>query len=1197
LYLKRLEIQGFKSFADKTIINFDKRITAIVGPNGSGKSNIADSLRWVLGEQSIKNLRGTKMEDIIFSGTDKRKPLGFAEVIIVFDNSDNFIPLDYTEISVSRRMYRSGDSEFFINKNPCRLKDIKELFSDTGIGKEGYSIISQGKIEDIISTNPENRKLIFEEAAGIVRYKLNRQDALKKLEKTNANILRISDLISEINNQVISLKSERDKAIKYKSIFDEIKNIDLIIAKKNYCELVNEVNSKIKNLKYCKEEILNIEKKVEKLINDEQEFKTSLIELDKTIDEKRNLKLEVVQNYEKNRNLESLLIEKISHNNDEIERLKKEIATLDESIDTNKNDIHIIKGQIEEIKDESNKCVIEISNLENIKIKLGIDLENVINQLKKSNEKVLRLHSYASEIKSEIYSLETFVNNIKSRIEKIDNSIHEYINIDNNLSIEISSLESKLNNLDEKINNIEKKIMNLNIEYSSTEGDLLKYEEQLLNLKQAKIKASTTLKLHQELESNFDGYYNSTKEIIKLINTDNKYKEHFIGIVNDLFIVERKYLKAIETSLGSSIQNIVVKDEYSAKIFINYLKEEKKGRATFLPVNGVNHKNIDLSSYDKNKFGILGLANDLISYDSNLYKIFSYLLGKTIIIENLDKALEFNKFTSRKYRIVTLDGDLLSPGGSITGGHKANENQGILARKVIIEELNNEIKKIDNNLKSTQQVTNNLAIEKQKIYQNIKELKDEYNSLSVEMSKLRNQIEQKKSHQNISNKELVNKRNEYNDLLMECERLEEKISKLKTELNKTNIDLENETSINNKQKILNQNINKELSEINDKISDLKFRIKINENTINEMEKRIIKLNEDTNSLISKISENKKTINSLDKINTEHMNELNKIKENIKLLELQEEAEKEILNEIIIKKEKLQNQMNVIQNQLKNENNILSKMMKESNQIELEFEKQNLALNNLIVRINETYKIDITNYEIKIPDNLDYDILNTELKKLNDDLTRIGEVNLSTIDEYEKAKNRYDFMTSQLNDLIKAKADVEMVISEINSKIKKQFFETIREIDINFNSIYKELFGGGSANLIINNKDDIEKNEVEIMIQPPGKKMQNITLLSGGEKSLTAIALLFAILRTKPSPFCVLDEIDAALDEANILRFTSYLSRFKEKTQFILITHRKTSMQIAEYLYGISMQNEGISKVLSIKLDDYDEEIDRITKEA
>ena len=1197
MYLKKIEIQGFKSFAERTSINFDQKITAIVGPNGSGKSNIADALRWVLGEQSIRNLRGNKMEDVIFSGTEKKKPLGFAEVTIIFDNTDNFIPLEYSEISISRRMYRSGESEFFINKSPCRLKDIKELFADTGIGKEGYSIIGQGKIEDIISSHPENRRLIFEEAAGIVKYKLNKQDAIRKLDKTNANIMRISDLLNEVDNQKSTLKKEAEKAMAYQSLFNRIKNIDLALTKNNYNELIKYIDEKKQELKKFIEEKNAIENIIKSMTCEQQKWQNKISDIERLIEDKRNIKLETMQNYEKSKNTEAMTLEKIFYNNNEIERLNNELIKTKKSIALNRKEIQIVSNQMEDLQKDCDNAFKELQTLEESRIKLKKRLEENTKSLKLSDENMLKLHTLYSEAKSEISSVETFITNIVQRIGKIELSISEYNKSNNNLDIEITNMNGRIDLLDDELNRLSTIINELEHEKNQIDYELSNIEVEINKLEQDRIKTFTTLKLYLDLESNLEGYYTSTKEILKLINRDEKYNNTFIGIIKDLFKVEKKYAKAIEIALGSSIQNIVVRNEESAKRFIDFLKTEKKGRATFLPINGVNRSFLNIDNYDKSFFGIIGLANEIIKYDSHLDNVFSYLLGKTVIIDNLDNAFKFSKETNRKYRLVTLDGDVISPGGSITGGNKSSESNGILIRKVLIEELDSKLSKIDEDLNKLKNKKKTILNNEQAKAMKIKEIKNQFDTYMTELNSLKNMIEQRKSQEVFNSKEVNIKNAEKNDLLNELERLNKKLIELKNKSSELSVAIDNEKNNNTHYKSLDLEINKDLTDIDMQISDCKFRIKIDSKSIEDMNLRKIKLEEEIDDLNAKTSQDENLITDLKFKNEELKNILAKTRENIKELEEQKEKENNILEQILTRKENTNKEYYKLQDLLNSENNKLYKLEKEANTIEVELVKAEINLSNLIQRISDEYKENIAEIDISGLIIDDYNAISDDLLLLKNELNKLEGVNLGSIDEYERVKERHEFLSAQLDDLVRAKSDVERVISEINTKIKKQYLRTIKQIDENFNIIYKELFGGGIANIIINDEEDVENNDIQIMIQPPGKKMQNLSLLSGGEKSLTAIALLFAILKTKPSPFCVLDEIDAALDEANILRFTSYLSKFKDNTQFILITHRKTSMEIAESLYGISMQDEGISKVLSIKLDDFNEDSSEITREV
>lgn len=1187
MYLKKVDIQGFKSFADKTEVIFNDRITAIVGPNGSGKSNIADAIRWVLGEQSVKSLRGNKMEDVIFSGTEKRKALGYSEVSITFNNSEGKIPLEYREVVITRRMFRSGESEYYINKNTCRLKDIRELFMDTGIGKDGYSIIGQGKIDEILSNKPEDRRNIFEEASGIVKYKAKKQEALRKLERTRTNLIRIGDLLQEIKTQKDNLKIESDKAIEFQHLFNKLKKIDVNLLVMD----IDKINKKLKIIDK-KQIMLNEEREIienDNVAYDEHylEIKNDLALLEKQIEDKRILKLENMQSYEKSKTDLRIIEEKAIYLNKEIDRLEEELGkhTILLSNEHNKNTIDEELSLLIEQKKESISNQIEIVNSRN---ELVHDLGLQDSKTLELKNQMMLLYNNISDKRSEITTTALFLDNINKRNKQIDLELKgmnkEKLEIENNIKNFNNDLNTNKLFLVAKnsesltiINNAEK----MNEELVSLKNILIEKENELNN-------TTNSMELYKKMESQYEGYYQSVKDIVKVVTKNPELNKGFISVVAELFEVDKAYLKAIEIALGSSIQNIVVEDDLAAKRLIEYLKTEKKGRATFLPLNTVKANNISIPEKTKTDYNLLGTADELIKYNPKYKNIFKNLLGKTIVAKELDSAILYSKKADFKTRIVTLDGDLINPGGSLTGGSFKNSSISILNRKNIIKDLSKKIRAIKD---SVSEYNNTLKIKNENlsiINNNLNTVKLEEEKIKTKIINLINTIKNSSMDLDRINNDIQRIELEQEQLKTEADNLKNKEATLKKENDKMNTNmLELKAQIKESESILEE-LKTKKDKFDEEITDLKIIINQMDSEINE-KSRLISQNkkdlEDITSNIESITMKIKETKTLLLLNAE---EHNSIKTNLEKFTLSENSKSNDLNELIAIRDKKMGEFYEYGEKLKVYNKRLTQLERDINKLEIEKTRANIQIETITEKL-------ITDYDLDYKSALQYTFEVTDIKEernsviyLKDKIKLLGNVNISYIEEYKAVSERYDFLSKQLSDLNIAKEDIELVIKDIDRKMRISFKQTFDQINISFGETFSELFNGGKARLEIYEGEDILTSGIEIMAQPLGKKLQSLTLLSGGEKSLTAVALLFAILRVKPAPFCILDEIDASLDEANITRYTDYLQKLDKQTQFVLITHRKPTMEIADVLYGVTMEEDGISKLLSIKLKDFNE---------
>lgn len=1181
MYLKRLEMYGFKSFADKTVLDFMPGITTVIGPNGSGKSNISDCIRWILGEQSLKSLRGTKSEDIIFAGTQNRKALGYAEASLVIDNSDSKLPIEYNEVVVTRRIYRSGESGYFINKVPCRLKDVLELFMDTGIGKDGYSIIGQGKIDEILSNKSEDRRHIFEEAAGIVKYRTRKMDSEKKLEQTKLNLLRINDIISEIEANIEPLKIQSEKAKRFLSLRDELKNIEVGLFLYNIDDYKKQIQDILENIDIIETQKVKEDENLNNIQLEKEELKLQIDKLIEEIEKTQNLHFEgnkVKEQYNSEINVSS---ERISNNKENYLRFGEEIESLE-----NRN---------KELEEEKNQKQEKKDNLYLNKEKFEKELKEKEEELEKYSKtlsnKEIEIESKKQIVQKNIddrYEIIAQINKEKADFENFEKREHS---LKNDIQDTISELDNTRTNKEEKSKefySIDKKrteILQI-IEKMQKENEISQEKLKDFNVKlnsyqsEYRIKESR-LKFLIETEKEKEGYAKSVKLLLEAIERDSSLAKGVYGVLANLIQVDKKYEIAIEMSLGGAIQNIVTASEDEAKKLVNYLRENNLGRASFLPItsvrgtrlSGVNTKRIN---------GIIGLASDLIKYDKKYDGIILSLLGKTVIVEDIDSAVALAKQNGYKFRIVTLKGDIINPSGAISGGSTPNKTVSILGR-------GKEIKSLEEELKFIKEKIARVEKEKSEYENSISEILEEFNIKQKESQEL--EITYATEKQKIDNIEL------------EILKLDSKLAKLRTDLDscvkEKELNLNNQESLKEKVSDIDKqnetlnieieeftNLNKDnqkyIDDLNFDITNLKISVSSfdeSEVSINEIMERI---NADIKNNISSI-ENKKNLREKNLQETKELeNKIEEIKNKILKLEEEIDGSKEkvekLKNDRINKNEKLL----IIESDIENQNEKIEDIKNQISKLDLKKSKIELELNQVINKMWEEYELTPNNVE-NIEKAKNPSEVQKKVNSIRNEIKELGSVNIDAIKEYKEIKERYDFMSEQRLDLENSSNKLRKVINEMTETMKKQFTEQFKIINKNFGEVFAELFGGGKAELILSDKENILESGIEINVQPPGKKLQNMMLLSGGERAFTAIALLFAILKINPAPFCVLDEIEAALDDVNVYRFAEYLKKFSENSQFLVITHRKGTMEAADTVYGITMEEKGISKLLSMKL--------------
>lgn len=1179
MYLKKLELQGFKSFADKTVLEFMPGITTVIGPNGSGKSNISDAIRWVLGEQSMKSLRGSKTEDVIFAGTQNRKSLGFAEVSMVMDNSDQKLPIEYNEVTITRKLYRSGESGYYINKTPCRLKDVLELFMDTGIGKDGYSIIGQGKIDEILSNKSEERRHIFEEAAGIVKYRVRKAESEKKLEQTKLNLLRINDIISEIEANIEPTKIQAEKAKEYLRLRDELKSIEIGLFihnindyKKRIEEVINDQDIYNTQLVRENERLSNIQELKEKL-------RASLDNITEQIEKMQNLGFENEKKKEQIKADININLEKINNNNANFERLEKEIIENDERLKVLEEEINQKNDKKTNLTENKDKFVKELEEKEAELKKLTDKMSEKELDMETKKKKVEDNTDEKYEISNAISTLKANVENSNSRKKVVEEEIEVNISELDSSRMQKSEISQKFAEIEAKREKIKGDLNKIDEKRKESDAKLKEYDLKINQCESEIRMKDSRMKFLIETEKEKEGYIRSVKSILQDCEKDLSLKKGVHGVIANLISVPKEYETAIEMCLGQSMQNIVTDTEEDAKKLVEHLRKFNLGRASFLPITSVKGKKLDKI---KSERGVIGIASDLVKFDKKYEQIVLSLLGRTLIVDTMDNAIAIARKNSYGFRIVTLQGDVLNPSGAISGGSVSTKTVNILGRSREIEELKKTIadleKKVEKLKKDKSEYESSIEDLLEEIEGLENELKDieivyatekqRVSSIEEAVSKVEKRLEKLRDEKKSIEEQLKINEQTQNDL-------NEKISVIDEENKKLSEEIEEFSNHNKETQTIVDDLNFDITNL--KISVSSFDE--SEASINEIVERI---NNDIENL-KQSTENKKE----QKIKlTEENDKLEEL--NIKLNEEAENLLKEVSNSGT-KVEELKNDRITKNQKLEEaEENFTDQMEKiddlkeQVNKADVKKSKYEVELEQIISKMWDEYEITPNDPgEYEEPKNVAE--VQKQVNKIRGEMKELGSVNIDSIEEYKKLKERYDFMNEQRLDLETTMAKLRNVITDMTAVMKKQFEDRFRVINKNFSEVFVELFGGGKAELKLTDEDNILESGIEIEVQPPGKKLQNMMLLSGGERAFTAIALLFAILKINPAPFCVLDEIEAALDDVNVYRFAEYLKKFAKESQFLVITHRKGTMEAANTVYGITMQENGISKLLSLDL--------------
>lgn len=1187
MYLKSVELQGFKSFADKIYLDFNPGITAIVGPNGSGKSNISDAIRWVMGEQSIKSLRGSRMEDVIFSGTEVRKPQGFAEVSLVLDNAEHIFPVDYEEVTVTRRVYRSGEGEYFINKNACRLKDIHELFMDTGLGREGYSIVGQGKIDEILSNKSEDRRRIFEEAAGITKYKYRKNDAEKKLERTRENLTRVTDIMTELEGQIEPLRHQSEKAKKYLNLRDELKTIEVNASVVSIEKFREDLKMAEKEYDAVSESISSLQQETRETENEINKLYSDIADFDKESEELRLAREETQEQSSAGSNSINLSLANIEHFGENIERIKQEIQKC-------QNGMEQLDGLIEGYNISLEKLNTEGKEISVRKQALEKELEDTNSIFAEKSENVENIKSSVIDKTSEITSLQSKVANYNILIENFGSQREnaEAVLAKQKDGFEVLLLNNK--KLKESLAIVEKELTDCRTkeeEFSQRHKYISSKLVQMMEKKNHTLselsRRNSKKSVLEDMENDFEGYNRSVKSVMTAHSKGALQNYKIYGPLSNLVSTDKRYVTAIEVAMASVSQNIVTENEQDAKSAIKYLKDNRLGRATFMPVSTVKSRNIDVSAASKMQ-GFIAVAKELVEYDRQYDGVVGNVLGATVVADNIDNAIAMAAKCGHKFRIVTLDGEVMQAGGAMTGG-STGKNSGFLSRKTEIETLEAEIKQMKAELD---------ALEK------------EYKESSKVLETATDEVEN-------ARKLLMVKNEEYVSLKAECEHSDKHLSEAEESREGLIRDIE---IVDSRTKEINEDIDLCRAKIAELEKDIETLRKDAEGKSDETEEILAKIQGLQEQILNVTIEENAKLKDIELQNERLANVVSEksdifaeIEEktgqiasfNQKIAEINEEIEKsrEKLNELGNQSVDIDKRMEELSNMRKDADNKIREMQEATKdtrdklfalgqqKVKAEAKKTNIEtdLDGIFTHLWEEYELTYSEaLKVCSGEEINLTEANREIAELKSKIKALGNINIDAIEEYKNVKERFDFLTAQTQDLEKAKAELEGLIDEMQDIMKKQFSKQFAIISKNFNSVFRELFGGGQANLSLADPDDVLESGVEIEAQPPGKKLQSLTLLSGGEKAFTAIALLFAILKVRPTPFCILDEIEAALDDVNVYRYADYLKKYSNKTQFIVVTHRRGTMEAANILYGVTMQEKGISKLLSLNIDEVTE---------
>lgn len=1188
MIFKELELAGFKSFADRIEIKFDSGITAIVGPNGCGKSNVADAIRWVLGEQRSKELRGSSMQDVIFNGTEKRKSLSYCEVTLTFNNETRFFNYDFDEIAITRKLYRSGESEYLINRNQCRLKDIQELLYGSGAGRDGYSIIGQGQVEKIISAKPEDRRAIFEDAAGISKFKSRKQETENKLARTRDNLSRLNDIIYELERQMGPLKKQAENAKIWLELRDKLKDLEInayIFQFENAKNVKDAINVRLDAIKE------DLDLQTAKLNDATEDYNKAMEELS-TIDAKiadaHNLILKLTVEMEQQSGEIKVIRERINNMTEKKDNISRDILNSKNQIEKSNAELSFKQDQYKGMEEKLGALRLSYDELSSEYLEIADEVNKQEDEAQINQKAMIDAMDKLSDLKSNISKYQAEKQLLEENLKVTDEREKTILSTINQKRDDVKSLEDICLKLYNEKSTTEKKYADAVFKSDSLAREIKELEENKHNLN-SKIQVYENKKrLLEDMQNSYEGYAYAVKKLLKDAKQNQMLASKMMGVLAELITVPQKYESAIEVALGSAVQNIVTFNEINAKDLITYLKSNSYGRATFLPINKMKPKYVDRSDMPAFKTaGCFGIASELISYSSDIDNVISNLLGSTIIVDNMDTALKISGSTHYSYKIVTLDGDVVNPTGSMTGGSRKSEASNLISREREIQTLYADVEKFKAELIV---ISSNISQKSQKlssIKSNLEKYQKEKNDADINFAKENERYTNLKS-------QLDDQENELNGITLSKNHISQRIQYITNELDSID-SIEN--NANSTREIANQFVQERQekfnklyarrNELNEKITTIKVEIASIEATIKNFDDDIMRINDRIREENTNISKFENDYNNLDKTIQDAEQIIKSQLEQSASVEAKKNLDDVKQKQLLLEQEKYLNQNKIKQlDTLKQElNDLISKANDKRYSEELKLNKVDTELENMQTRISEEYSLD---YESCLPfrkEDFDFQTSVGEIYNLKREISKLGSVNVSAIEDVKTLLERYTDLKTQADDLTKAESELNIIIKDLSDEMITRFNTQFAKIQENFKVTFRELFGGGNARLELTESDDPLLAGVDIVAEPPGKKLQNITLLSGGEKALTAIAILFSILKLKPMPFCLLDEIEAALDDANVERFAQYLHRFSETTQFIVITHRKPTMELADRLYGVTMEEKGVSRTVSVSLSD------------
>ncbi|MBR4241259.1 MAG: chromosome segregation protein SMC [Eubacterium sp.] len=1178
MLLRTLEMQGFKSFPDKTELTFGKGITAVVGPNGSGKSNISDAVRWVLGETSTKSLRGSKMEDVIFGGTSSRKPLGFAQVVLTLDNSDGALKDKGEIVTVSRRYYRSGESEYKIDGEAVRRRDIHELFMDTGLGADGYSMVGQGKIDSIISAKNEDRRELFEEAAGISRFRHKRRDSERRLEQAQENLVRLLDILGELESRVKPLKTQSEKAKKFLEFSEEKKTLEIGV-------WLNKINAFTKNLREQEHKLdsANASYEVcvstlEKIEKETQEIFSAIAEVNMLIEQSRQGSAAFEEEALKMDGEAKVLLTTLNHNNETIERLSGEIsssddwgASIDDSIDEKNSFIVESEMKIAQKREELKEVAGEIEKVQS-------DNEQINHKSVELNQLITKLTLEISDCKVRCSQAISSIEEINSRIETIDETLENCDKDINDAAAAKKESEENLAFLKERIEEYENSMGGYQLKLKTKTERAEKLRSDIEALERKLSEKQSRARMLTDLEKNMEGYSGAVKAVIK--QSQAKALSGIHGVLSKLISVPNEYSNAIEVALGAAMQNIVVSSESDAKRAINFLKQNSLGRATFLPINAIKPRNIEESGLDDN-FGFIDIASNIVECDNQYKDIISNLLGRVIIAEDIDCAIGISKKYRNKYKIVTLDGQVMNPGGSMTGGSRS-KGAGVLSRANTIEELNSEAEKIAAELdeiskvfKTAMEEANKAGADLQGADADLRNAKEDYIRAEGDDKLLGDRVNSLVEQKNALLAEKENSSSRIKAYEEANASAEKQSGEIQLKIDEAEAELSSISTGADELSAKREEFRNRANDINLELVTLAKDCEAAKLAIEELELRKNTQSDRVQTISVEIEEIKKRNESLSLSIADIENRAKELRDKAKNSD-------EGIKDLISKRDELEKRSGALRDEEKkgmgDKESISAELVRieeRKNAMTREYDE----LNDMLFEQYELTKVEAQNLGIVIEDMTAAKRRLTDIKA---SIRALGSVNVGAIEEYKEVSERYEFLKEQISDVEKAKSELLNIIQDLTSSMSEKFMESFKKINEAFKLSFSDFFGGGRGEIILENPDDCLESPIEIKIQPPGKSVQNINLFSGGEKSLAAMALLFSVLKVTPSPFCIYDEVEAALDDVNVERFAKYMRKMTDRTQFISITHRRGTMEEADVLYGVTMQEKGVSKLLELQ---------------